>query len=150
MKSQYLIEGPITIEVIADFMGKMAEKTDCGGHSAFYGQVRSDESDGRRVKAIEYSAYEAMVKGEADKIKDEVMVDFSDARSVEIVHSTGVVKAGELSLFVLVSAGHRQHAIEACSRCVELIKERLPVWKKEMYDDESHFWKENNPGQTGS
>jgi molybdopterin synthase catalytic subunit len=150
MKSEYLLEGAITTDVITDLMLKMAEKTDCGGHSAFFGQVRADKIDSRRVKAIEYSAYESMVKAEADKIREEILVDFGDARSVEIVHSHGVVRAGELSLFVLVSAGHRQHAIEACSRCVELIKERLPVWKKEIFDDESHIWKDNSSGQTAS
>ena len=39
----------------------MVKDTDAGGHSLFLGQVRADEMDGRRVKAIEYSAYEAMV-----------------------------------------------------------------------------------------
>ena len=60
------------------------------------------------------------------------------SRSIEIIHSTGIVNAGEISLLVLVSAGHRQQAMQACSKAVELIKERLPVWKKEIYDDDSH------------
>ena len=46
----------------------MGQKTDSGGHSLFFGQVRADERDGKIVKAIEYSAFEAMVKTEADKI----------------------------------------------------------------------------------
>ena len=109
---------------------------DAGGHSFFLGQVRADRINGKIVKAIEYSAYEGMVEAEADKIKKSVLEEFDDVKSIDIVHSTGIVKAGEISLLVSVSAGHRKQAIEACSKTVELIKERLPVWKKEIYEDE--------------
>jgi molybdopterin synthase catalytic subunit len=47
-------------------------------------------------------------------------------------------------LFILVSAGHRQQAIKACAKTVELIKERLPVWKKEIFEDDSHIWRQND------
>ncbi len=103
--------------------------------------MRADRSEGREVTAIEYSAYEGMVNAEAEKIKGSILEKFSDVRSVGIIHSTGIVKAGEISLFVIVSAGHRKQSLEACSLTVEMIKERLPVWKKEIYDDESHTWK---------
>jgi len=143
MASNYLKNGPITLSAIAPLMDKMGENDDCGGHSVFMGQVRSDEIGGKKVKAIEYSAYDEMVNNEAEKIKHLVLMEFGDAKSVEILHSTGVVKAGELSLFVLVSAGHRHQAIQACTKTVELIKEKLPVWKKEIFDDDSHDWKQN-------
>jgi molybdopterin synthase catalytic subunit len=122
---------------------KMSEKTDAGGHSVFIGQIRADVINGKKVKAIEYSAYEGMVKSEADKIKETIFSEFGDVRSIDIVHSIGVVKTGELSLFVLVSAGHRHQAMQACSKTVELIKEKLPVWKKEIFEDDSHTWKQN-------
>jgi molybdopterin synthase catalytic subunit len=143
MSADYLIQGPITHKLIASYLQKLSEMTDSGGHSIFIGQVRADEIDGKRVKAIEYSAYEKMVKAEADKIREIVLSDFGDTRSIDIVHSTGTVKTGEISLFILVSAGHRQQAIQACSKTVELIKEKLPVWKKEIFDDGSHEWKQN-------
>jgi molybdopterin synthase catalytic subunit len=143
MLDKYLIDGPVTSEIISFFMGKMAHKTDSGGHSIFLGQVRSDEVNGKRVKAIEYSAYENMVNVEADKIKESVLSEFDDVKSIFIIHSTGIVQTGEVSLAVLVSAGHRLHAMQACSKTVELIKERLPVWKKEIYEDNSHLWQEN-------
>jgi molybdopterin synthase catalytic subunit len=145
----YLIEGAVTPGLISEMIEAMAAMTDCGGHSAFMGQVRADIVDGKTVKAIEYSAYESMVRTEAEQIKAEILAEFEDAKSVEIIHSTGRVMASEISLFVLVSAGHRRHAIEACSKSVELIKERLPVWKKEIFDDDSHAWPENSPYQSG-
>jgi len=125
-------------------MEKMGEKTDSGGHSLFLGQVRADEINGKKVKAIDYSAYEGMVKTEADNIKKSVLLEFADAKTIDIVHSIGTVKAGEISLFVLVSAGHRHQAIQACSKTVELVKEKLPVWKKEIFDDDSYEWKQKN------
>jgi molybdopterin synthase catalytic subunit len=121
----------------------MSERTDIGGHSIFLGQIRADEINGKKVRAIEYSAYEAMVKLEADAIKDTILSEFTDTKSIDIVHSTGVVNAGEISLFVLVSAGHRKHAREACSKTVELIKVKLPIWKKEIFEDSSFGWRQN-------
>jgi len=144
MVKNYLINGPVTLNEISLHLNRMGEMTDVGGHSVFIGQVRADIINGKRVEAIEYSAYESMVKTEADLIKEAVLTEFSDARSVDIVHSTGIVKAGEISLFVLVSAGHRQHAIQACTKTVELIKEKLPVWKREIFNDNTYNWKQNN------
>jgi len=143
MSENYLIDGPVTTAVISSFLEKLAQNTDSGGHSFFLGQVRADEVNGKKVRAIEYSAYENMVKAEADKIRESVLSEFDDVKSIFIIHSTGVVKAGEVSLAVMVSAGHRKQAILACSKAVELIKERLPVWKKEIYEDNSHIWREN-------
>lgn len=141
MPDNYLINGPVTYELISLFLRKIGEKTDSGGHSVFFGQVRADEINGKKVKAIEYSAYKELVKIEGDKIIKSVLSEFSDVKSIELVHSTGNVKAGEISLFVLVSAGHRHQAIQGCSKTVELIKEKFPVWKKEIFEDNSHGWK---------
>jgi molybdopterin synthase catalytic subunit len=141
MQKNLLIEGQVTGTIITSLIQEMGRDTDSGGHSLFLGQVRADEENGKRVKAIEYTAYDAMVEGEADKIRKLVVKVFDDVRSIVIFHSTGTVNAGEISLLVIVSAGHRKQAMEACSMTVELIKERLPVWKKEVYEDNSHIWK---------
>ena len=143
MNSNYLIEGPVTSGIIASLIEKMATDNKAGGHTYFLGQVRADEIDGKTVVAIDYSAYESMVKAQADKIITSILSEFEDVRTVRILHSTGIVKAGEISLAVLVSAGHRKQAIDACAKTVELIKELLPVWKKEIFDDNSHAWREN-------
>ena len=123
MSYKILVNGPITRKIMSSILASLAKNTDAGGHSVFIGQVRADIRGAKRVRAIEYSAYE---------------------KSVEIIHSVGIVMAGEASLFVLVSAGHRHHAIDACSRVVEMIKATLPVWKKEIFEDNSAMWKENS------
>ena len=143
MNSNYLIEGPVTAGIVASLIEIMAAEKNSGGHSYFLGQVRADVIDGKSVVAIDYSAYESMVKAQADKIITSILSEFHDVRTVRILHSTGIVKAGEISLAVMVSAGHRKQAIDACTKTVELIKELLPVWKKEIFDDNSHTWREN-------
>ena len=107
----------------------------------FLGQVRADEVEGKKVKAIEYSAFVELVNIEAEKIIKEIFSEFVDVRSIDIIHSAGVVMAGGISLLVLVSAGHRHQSMQACTKTVELIKEKLPVWKKEIFEDDSHLWK---------
>jgi molybdopterin synthase catalytic subunit len=144
MSGKVLINGPITREIITSLIASLSEKKDAGGHSLFIGQVRADINGAKQVRAIEYSAYEEMVEAEAGKIRETIFSEFNDVRSVDILHSTGVVMAGEISLFVIVSAGHRQQAINACARAVEMIKISLPVWKKEIFEDNSTVWKENN------
>lgn len=143
MNFNYLIEGPVTSGIVASLIEKMSSEKNSGGHSYFLGQVRADVIDGKTVVAIEYSAYENMVKAQADRIVTSVLSEFHDVSTVRILHSTGIVKAGEISLAVMVSAGHRKQAIDACAKTVELIKELLPVWKKEIFDDNSHAWREN-------
>ena len=99
----------------------------------FIGRVRDDEYDGRRVTAIEYSAYEDMVEKEAEEIVRTVRAAFSDVRSVIMVHSKGVVKSGEASLFIMITSGHRDHGTRACRHTLEMVKEKLPIWKKELF-----------------
>jgi molybdopterin synthase catalytic subunit len=141
METNYLTDGPVSQKIITHLIEKMGGKTDSGGHMIFLGQVRADVIDGLKVKAIEYSAYIELVNVEAEKIKKTIFSEFADVKSIEIVHSTGIVNAGEISLLVFVSAGHRHQAMQACSKTVELIKVKLPVWKKEIFEDDSHKWK---------
>jgi molybdopterin synthase catalytic subunit len=140
---KYLTAGPITPGQIAAEISNLSKRKDTGGHSIFLGQVRDDLSEGRKVKAIEYSAYEEMVKDETEKIRKIIFGEFPDVLEIIIVHAVGIVKAGEISMFVLVSAGHRDHAFRACNQIVELVKKRLPVWKKEIFEDNTYRWQED-------
>lgn len=143
MKENILINGPITPDIISAGVSRLGNNTALGGHSIFLGQVRSDMKGLKKVKAMEYSAYEEMVNKMAGIITEAVQKEFSDVNSIYILHSTGIVLAGEISLLVLVSGGHRHHAIAACAKTVELIKEKLPVWKKEIFEDDTHEWVDN-------
>lgn len=141
MKQEYLVEGPLTSSLISALLTLDNDDTGAGAISVFVGKVRDDEHEGTKVTAIEYSAYPEMAETETEAIITLVRSAFSDVRNVIIVHSTGIVKAGEASLFIMVTAGHRDQASRACRHTLELVKERLPVWKKELYSDSAEKWK---------
>ena len=82
-----------------------------------------------------------MVAKAVEEIREDLFSRFNDLICLHIWHSVGLVKAGEISLLVLVSSGHRKQAFAALEDCVEQIKEKLPVWKKEILEDGGHVWK---------
>lgn len=137
-----IIDGPITSEITSEVIDKN-RNADMGAHALFLGQVRADMIDNKKVLEIEYSAYDDMVMAEADKIEKHIVEKYDQVTCVEIYHSIGKVKAGELSLFVFVSSGHRKQSFNAIEECVEMIKDNLPVWKREVFDDGEYVWTEN-------
>ena len=138
--SKYLIEGPIAADFIAGEISHHHSKTSAGAHALFLGQVRDDLVDGKRVSGIEYSAYDEMIDPVVAGIREELFAEFDDLICLHIHHSTGLVKCGEISLVVMVSSGHRKQSFRALEKCVEMIKEKLPVWKKELFADDTSRW----------
>lgn len=136
-----LVQGPLNEEKINVIINNKPD-LQAGGHCIFWGQVRNDIKNEQKVVSIEYSAYDEMVEKESNKIKQEILEKYNDVRSVEIYHSKGEVKAGENSLYVKISAGHRIQAFESIQECVNLIKKRLPIWKKENLSDGTYIWTE--------
>lgn len=137
------MEGPIPPEKIANSIANHQSKTNIGAHSIFLGQVRADEIEGKVVHAIDYSAYEEMAEKTFHEIRESAFKKY-DMTCCHIYHSLGIVKTGELCLFVFTSSSHRKVAIEACNYLVEEIKEKVPVFGKEIFEDETHQWKVNN------
>ncbi|MCC7332351.1 MAG: molybdenum cofactor biosynthesis protein MoaE [Flavobacteriales bacterium] len=137
------IEGPITPAKIADSIAHHQVKTNIGAHDIFLGQVRADVIAGKIVKAIEYSAYEDMANKVFDEIRESAFVKY-DLTCAHIYHSKGIVKAGELCLFVFTSSKHRTMAFDACRYITEEIKAKAPVFGKELFEDDSHVWKVNH------
>ncbi len=139
---QIFQQGPIDPQFIATSIAKHASKKNIGGHSIFLGQVRADEMDGKLVTAIEYTAYEEMALQTMHILREEIFKKYP-LTCMHVHHSLGKVNAGEISLFVFTSAAHRKEAIDACTECVERIKAELPVWGKELFQDDGYQWKEN-------
>ena len=136
------VEGPITGAFVGEKITHHMNKTDIGGHSIFLGQVRADVIDGKTVTGIEYTAYTDMALEVMHKIRQDLFAKY-DLTCMHVYHSLGLVKTGENSLFVFTSSKHRSPAIKACEECVERIKKELPVWGKELFEDQSHVWKVN-------
>jgi len=137
------VKGPITPEFIANAIAKHQSKTHIGAHDIFLGQVRADKIDKKQVKAIDYSAYEDMANKKFHEIREATFAKF-ELSCMHIYHSLGRVAAGEICLFVFVSAPHRRVVFEAMQFVVEAIKAEVPVFGKEVFEDESYQWKVNN------
>jgi molybdopterin synthase catalytic subunit len=135
----YFIKGPIKPQFIAEQIARHNTKHNIGAHSIFLGQVRADEVDSKRVKEIEYSVYEDMADKEITKIRESAFAKWP-LTCLHIFHSNGPVKTGEISLFIFVSAGHRTECLEAVHQIVEEIKHKVPIWKKEIMEDDSAHW----------
>jgi len=101
-----------------------------GGIATFLGCAR-DFSQGRQVSEISFDAYASMAVAEMRKLRDEAIARFGliDAR---LVHRLGVVKPGEAIVFVAAGAEHRAPALQACQWLIDELKERVPIWKKEI------------------
>ncbi len=138
------IEGPVTAKFIAERIAAHQSKTGIGGHSIFLGQVRADKSLGKKVIEIEYTSYREMALEITNNIREHIIPKYG-LTCMHIYHSLGKIAVGEICFFVFTSAPHRKSAIDACSETVDRIKSELPVWGKEILEDESFQWKINLP-----
>ena len=136
------VQGPIDPAFIGESIAKHATNTAIGGHSIFLGQIRADEIDGKKVAAIEYTSYQEMALEKMTEIREAIFAKYP-LTCMHVHHSLGVIKEGEICLFVFTSSAHRKPAIDACTECVERIKAELPVWGKELFEGEGYQWKVN-------
>ncbi|MCX6297315.1 MAG: molybdenum cofactor biosynthesis protein MoaE [Bacteroidetes bacterium] len=141
-KHKVFVDGAISPGFIADSISKHSTKTSIGAHDIFLGQVRADEIEGKIVQAIDYTCYEDMAEEKFDEIREAAFAKF-DLSCMHIYHSKGVVKSGEICLFVFVSSKDRVMAFDACREIVEGIKKNVPIWGKELFEDDSYKWKVN-------
>ncbi len=142
-KNKSFIQGPILSEFIGNAIAKHQTKTSIGAHNIFLGQVRADEIEGKIVKAIDYSAYEEMAEQSFYEIREAAFTKYN-LTCMHIYHSLGVVEAGEICLFVFVSAPRRKTTYEALEFLVEEIKEKVAIFGKEIFEDNSYTWKANS------
>lgn len=111
---------------------------DCGGSVLFVGRVR-DHHEGKRVKRLFYECYNPMAEKEIQKIISAVMAQ-TKVRQIDVIHRVGWLEIGEIAVAVSASGAHRAEAFEACRLVIDRIKENVPIWKKEVYEDATHDW----------
>ena len=104
-----------------------------GAVDCFIGTVRN-HSRGKRVKAIEYSAYIPMAQQQMAHIESEMRRKWA-LHNVALVHRVGLMQVGEISVITAVSSAHRAEAFEACRFAIERIKADVPIWKKEFFEE---------------
>lgn len=136
------VNGAITSSFIAENIQKHSTNTGIGGHSIFLGQVRADTIGDKQVKEIEYTSYEPLAMEKMHVIREEIFRKYQ-LTCMHVYHSLGKIATGEICIFVFTSSAHRTAAINACEEVVERIKTELPIWGKEVFEDDSHQWKTN-------
>ncbi|MFS0706184.1 molybdenum cofactor biosynthesis protein MoaE [Cellulomonas sp. 179-A 9B4 NHS] len=125
--------GPVDVDALAAAVADAA-----AGAVVTFGGVVRDHDHGRAVTAIEYVAHP-----DAGAVLARVVADVagrSPVDAVAVVHRVGPLGVGEAALGVAVSAAHRQEAFAVAALLVDEVKEHLPVWKRQVFDDGTHEW----------
>jgi MoaE-MoaD fusion protein len=123
-----LSEVPLSLDRVVDEV----RDERAGAIATFTGTTRA-RSRGREVVRLEYEAYEGMAEKVMAEIAEGLLARY-DLVAVAIHHRVGIVEIGETSVAIAVSAPHRAEALAACRDAIDELKERVPLWKKEVYE----------------
>lgn len=104
-----------------------------GGIDVFIGTVR-DQTKGKKVVRLEFEAYETMAVSEMKKIAEDAREKWP-VHKILIHHRTGVLETGDIAVIIAVSAAHRDAAFHACRYAIDTLKQTVPIWKKEVFED---------------
>jgi MoaE-MoaD fusion protein len=122
-----LSEEPLSLEAVVE----EAASEEAGAVATFIGTTRI-HSRGHTVTHLDYEAYEGMAEQVMAEIAEELKARY-ELCEVAIHHRIGRVGIGDRSVVIAVSAPHRQDALAACKDAIDTLKERVPLWKKEVY-----------------
>lgn len=122
------------------------ERPEDGAIVIFDGVVRN-HSRGRRTLYLEYESYEEMAKKQLRELAAQATAKF-DVRTLAIVHRLGRIEIGESSVLIAVYSAHRAAAFEACRFLIDRLKQTVPIWKKEYFEDGA-VWADGEPFPPG-
>lgn len=135
-------QGEIPLHEISELINAGSHLIDAGAYNIFLGQVRNDLKEEGKVVSIDYTANEIIAVEVMQKIMKDARTKF-DVKSINVVHSLGNVPFGNICLVVYVVCKHRKESFKACEYLVERLKKELPVWGKEIIENNTHTWKIN-------
>ena len=124
-----LTDSPINVTQVI----QSVDSDEAGAVDVFIGTVRNRTGE-RRVVRLEYEAYEAMALKEMKKLAEEVKQRWP-VKKLAIHHRQGVLTIGDVAVVIAVSTPHRQAAFEACKYTIDTLKQTVPIWKKEVFED---------------
>jgi len=122
-----LSDEPLSLDRVVDEV----RSADAGAIATFTGTTRV-HSRGRTVTHLDYEAYEGMAERVMAEIAEKLLERYA-LTAIAIHHRIGRVGIGETSVVIAVSAPHRGDALAACRDAIDELKERVPLWKKEVY-----------------
>ncbi len=124
-----LVREPIDVRELCDNLRRPED----GALVIFEGVVRNN-ARGKRVRYLEYHAYESMALKKLDEIRDQARKEYG-IRDMGIIHRLGHLEHGECSVAIVVASEHRAPAFAACHFAIDTLKQTVPIWKKEFYED---------------
>ncbi|HET7178751.1 MAG TPA: molybdenum cofactor biosynthesis protein MoaE [Chryseosolibacter sp.] len=124
-----ITEKPIDVQKVID----TASSLGAGAVNVFVGTVRNT-AHAKNVLWLEYEAYEAMAVAEIKKIIEEAAQRWP-MLGWAVSHRVGTLKPGEVSVVIAVSTPHRKDSFSACQYVIDNLKEKVPIWKKEVFED---------------
>lgn len=133
-----ILNTPLDINACIDWV-MMPE---AGGIDVFIGTVRN-HTKGKPVLRLEFEAYQRMALKEMDKIASEMLQRWP-LHKIVIHHRVGILNIGEVPVVIAVSAAHRDAAFDACRYAIDTLKQTVPIWKKEIFED-GEMWVAAHP-----
>jgi molybdopterin synthase catalytic subunit len=124
-----LLESPLIEQSCLDFV----KADEVGGLVFFVGTVRN-HTKGKRVIRLDFEAYQPMAISEMRKIAEQAIEKFK-IHKISIHHRVGTLQIGEIPVLIAVSSAHRGAAFDACEYTIDTLKETVPIWKKEIFED---------------
>ena len=128
----------LNLQTCYDFV----QDASCGGIALFVGTVRNSTKD-KSVNRLDFSTYKTMAIKEINKIAFTALEKY-DIKKIAIHHAEGALQIGDVPVIIAVSSAHRQAAFEACQYAIDTLKETVPIWKKEYFDD-GEVWVNTHP-----
>jgi molybdopterin synthase catalytic subunit len=120
---------PLNIQACTDWV----MSPDSGGIDVFIGTVRNATKN-KPVLKLEFEAYNKMAINEIEKITKQAFEKWP-VQKVLVHHRTGTLQVGEIPVVIAVSAAHRGAAFDACRYIIDTLKQTVPIWKKEFFED---------------
>ena len=118
------------------------EDASCGGIVTFVGTVRN-ATQSKNVTQLDFSTYKPMAIKEMQKIADNAMANYP-IKKIAIHHAEGLLKIKDIPVIIAVSSTHRKAAFDACQFAIDTLKETVPIWKKEYFED-GEVWVNAHP-----
>lgn len=131
----YIQEDPIQP---ADLRQTLPQVQSCGGFASFEGLVRNT-NHGKQVKLLEYETYDELALKEIRRICESAQYKYG-TKFIRVVHRKGVLEIGQIAVIIQVLSPHRAEAFAACKEIIDELKCRAPIWKREVYFDDSYSW----------
>ena len=128
----------LNIQKCYDFV----QDASCGGIALFVGTVRN-KTQNKVVTLLDFSTYKTMAIKEIEKITNAALNDF-DILKIAIHHAEGELQIGSIPVIIAVSSPHRKAAFAACQFAIDTLKETVPIWKKEYFED-GEVWVNAHP-----